>query len=196
LTTGVIGWIITAMNWQVAAWMVAVVGGLIAAGLAIYEAFENRKLRERELRWKQAESGKRIIDEIFHEPGSNAATLMLDSWHRSYDIDGKETKIAWQDVISALNVESFQHEDKRAIFVRDCFDLLFYYLDGFEHFIQAGLTTFEDVRFPTEYYIDMMAEDEKEKAIIIAYIRECKYRQIWQFLDRFPSWTGRSAKKP
>src|SRR5262249_44293221 len=143
LTTGLVGPIIAAMNpnpWQVAAWMVAVGGGLIAAGIAIHQAFENRKLRERELRWKQAESGKRLIDEIFHEAGSNAATLMLDSWHRNYAIEGKETKIAWKDVISALNVESFQHEDKRDIFVRDCFDLLFYYLDGFEHFIQAGLT--------------------------------------------------------
>ncbi len=175
--------------WQVAAWIVAVVGGLIAAGLAIYQAFENRKLRERELRWRQAESGKQLIDEIFREPGSNAATLMLDSWHRSYTLpDGTEAKIAWADVIEALHVDSFRREDSQTVYVRDCFDLLFYYLDGLEHFIQAGLTTFEDVRFPTEYYVDMISEDEKEKAIIVAYIQACKYKNIWKFLERFPAW--------
>jgi hypothetical protein len=188
------GTIIASMNpsfWQVAAWIVAVLGGLITAWLAIYQAFENRKLRERELHWKQAESGKRLIDEIFHEPGSNAATLMLDSWDRTYTLaDGSEARIAWADVIKALNIESFQKEDSQMVFVRDCFDLLLYYLDGFEHLIQAGLTTFEDVRFPTEYYVDMIAEDEKEKAIIAAYIRACKYKNIWQFLERFPAWNG------
>jgi hypothetical protein len=182
--------------WQVATWIVGVVGGLIAAGLAIYQAFENRKLRERELRWKQAESGRRLIDEIFHAPDSNTATLMLDSWHRVYVLpDGTKSELAWADVIKALDVGSFSQDDIQTVFVRDCFDLLFYYLDGFEHLIQAGLTTFEDVRFPTEYYVDMIAEDEKEKAIIAAYIRACKYKNIWQFLERFPAWRRTPTEK-
>jgi hypothetical protein len=63
--------------------------------------------------------------------------------------------------------------------------MLFYYFDRFEHLIQAGLTTFEDLRMPIQYYVDMMAED---KAVFVSYIRYCKYQNIWQFLDRFPEW--------
>lgn len=170
--------------------MVAVIGGLTAAALAILQAIQNRRQRERELRWKQAEWGKRLIDDIFHDTFSNSATLMLDSWHRPYSVPGAgDIKIAWQeDVLPALKVESFNAEDLKSDFVRDCFDMLFYFLDRFEHLIQAGLTTFEDLRMPIEYYVDMMAED---KTVFVAYIRFCKYKNIWQFLDRFPEWANK-----
>jgi hypothetical protein len=171
----------------------AVVGGLIAATLGILEAFQSRRLRERELRWKQAESGKHLIDEIFHESSSNAATLMLDSWDRTYMIaSGSEVEIAWKDVLRALNVESFDKEDTKSVFIRDCFDMLFYYLDRFEHLIEAGLTTFEDVQLPIEYYVDMMAE---HKVVIAAYIHACKYKKIWHFLNRFPAWVRPPKQK-
>jgi len=172
--------------WQVGAWIVAIVGGLIAAGLAIWQAAQNRQQRALELRWKQADSAKHLIDEIFHDEFSNCATLMLDSWDRAYPIPGaSKVKIPWEDVVRALKVQSFDTEDLKSIFVRDCFDTLFYYLDRFEHFIQVGLTTFEDLRMPTQYYVDMMAED---KALFVSYIKYCKYTNIWQFLDRFPKW--------
>lgn len=172
--------------WQVGTWIVAVFGGLTAAGLGIWQAVENRRQRVRELRWKQAESAKRLIDEMFHEELSNFATLMLDSWSRMYPIpQAGEVKIAWEDILEALKVERFANEDPKNDFVRDCFDMFFYYLDRFEHLIQAELTTFEDLRTPLQYYVDMMAED---KAVFVPYIQFCKYKNIWQFLERFPNW--------
>lgn len=175
--------------WQIGAWVVAVFGGLTAAGLGIWQAVQNRQQRAKELRWKQADSAKQLIDEMFHEELSNFATIMLDSWGRTYPVPGAgEVRIAWDDVLEALKVESFATEDSKPDFIRDCFDMLLYYLDRFEHLIQAELITFEDIRTPVQYYVDMMAED---KAVFVPYIRFCKYTNIWQFLDRFPQWTER-----
>src|SRR5260370_27595918 len=178
--------------WQVGGWRVAGVGGLTAAALGILQAIQNRQLREKELRWKQAESGKHLIDEIFDEDLSNSATLILDSWDRTYKVPGGDkVKLAWNDVVRALDMKFFDEDNPQNDFVRDCFDMLFYYLDRLEHLIQAGLTTFEDVRLPIEYYVDMLAERE-DRTVIEAYIRACKYQKIWKFLDRFPAW----AKPP
>ncbi len=175
--------------WQVGAWIVAIVGGLTAAGLGIWQAVQNREQRARELRWKQAQSAKELIDELFHENFSNFATLMLDSWARTYPVpQGGDITITWEEVLECLKVGSFQSEDAKSDFVRDCFDMLFYYLDRFEHLIQAGLTTFEDLRMPAQYYVDLMAED---KAVFVTYIEFCKYSNIWHFLDRFPSWAAK-----
>ena len=139
---------------QIGAWMVAVFGRLTAAGLGILQAFQNRQQRKKELCWKQAEWGKRLIDEIFEDRFSNSATLMLDSWHRQYQIPGKEkikVKIAWkEDVVPALKTKSFNQEDVKVDFIRDSFDTLFHLLDRIEHLILANLTTFEDVCIPIQ----------------------------------------------
>ena len=146
----------------------------------------DRHQRARELRWKQAESARQLIDQMFHEEDSNYATIMLDSYTRTYPVPGAgDVEITWTDVLQALNVQSFAKEDPKSDFIRDCFDMLIYYLDRFEHLIQAGLITFEHVRTPIQYYVDPMAE---HKAIFIPYIQFCKYKNIWRFLDRFPEW--------
>src|SRR5689334_14801935 len=131
--------------WQLGTWIVGIIGGLVAATVAIAQQIQNRRQRERELRWKQAECGKKLIDEIFHDPYSNAATLMLDSWQRSYSVpDAGKMDIDWDDhVRPALNVDSWDNEDPKSSFVRDSFDMLFYLLDRFECLLQVELTTFE-----------------------------------------------------
>jgi hypothetical protein len=174
--------------WQLGTWIVAVVGGLTAAGLGILQAVQNRRQRARELRWKQADSGKQLIDELFQDDPSNSGSLMLDSWARTYPVPGAgEVRIAWKDVVQALKIESIDSDDAKSEFIRECCDTLLFHLDRFEHFIQAGLTTFEDVRTPTQYYVDLMAED---KGLWIRYIEFCKYQKISEFLDRFSQWSG------
>jgi hypothetical protein len=70
-------------------------------------------------------------------------------------------------------------------FVRDAFDTLYYYLDRFEHFIRVGLTSFEDVSSPLDYYVDYLAEDKNTHEQYIALTR---YTRVTQFLERFPRW--------
>jgi uncharacterized protein HemX len=54
---------------QVGSWAVAIIGGLIAAGVAIYQQRANRKQREIELRWNQAKLGRELFDQMFNTSG-------------------------------------------------------------------------------------------------------------------------------
>src|SRR5688500_14065605 len=63
---------------QVAAWIVAVIGGLIAAGKAISELRNSTQQKKRDLRWRQAEMAKQLLDELFGNLEARAALKMLD----------------------------------------------------------------------------------------------------------------------
>lgn len=64
---------------QIAAWAVAVVGGLIAAFKAIDEW-------RKDLRWKQAEMAKTCLDEIQDSQLASAALKMLDWTGLSFEL--------------------------------------------------------------------------------------------------------------
>ncbi|MEA3093651.1 MAG: hypothetical protein QOJ04_4993 [Caballeronia sp.] len=127
--------------WQVNSWKAAVIAGLITAFLAVVQAIVATLQRRRELRWKQAETGRDLMDKLLDEPLSNAALLMLDSDVRIYKIGEKESaRIAAADMLAALCAQDPPQEAIHE-FVRDAFDTLYYYLDRCEHFIAVGLTT-------------------------------------------------------
>ncbi len=67
---------------QVAAWFVAVVGGLIAAGIALWQANQNQRQRALDLRWKQAAAGRDLVDEMLDDEAASDALAMLDSDER------------------------------------------------------------------------------------------------------------------
>ena len=84
---------------------VAIIGGLIAAFRAIVEMQQNRQQRVKELRWRQANLAKDVLDEMFSHPYSENAVFMLD-WDqgkRMYEVK-KDTfeSISYHDVISAI----------------------------------------------------------------------------------------------
>jgi|SRR5215204_4224341 len=165
--------------------VVAIVGGLTAAFLAIWQAGQNLKQRKRELRWKQAELGKKIIDEIFDYQPSRDALLMVEGRKRHYKItEGDSEVIVYPEIISALRLE-VSNNRRRQIYIQDGFDSLFYYLDRIEHFLGINLITFDDVRNPMEYYARKMAKDKK---VFLDYINTINYKGAAEFLNRFQSW--------
>jgi hypothetical protein len=179
--------------WQVTAWQAAVFGGLITAFLAVLQALIATRQRSRELRWKKAETGRDLADRIFSEPLSNAALLMLDSEIRSYKIgDTIEVTINVADMLAALTAKELP-QSPTFDFIRDAFDTLYFYLDRIEHFIGVGLTSFEDVQSPLDYYVDYLAED---KQIHLDYIGITRYTRVTQFLDRFHHWQSPRAVRP
>jgi len=170
---------------QVAAWFVAVVGGLIAAGLALWQAAQNHQQREKDLRWKQAAAGRDLVDEMLDDEGASVALDMLDSDEREYELDdGASATITAEQVLAALKLPPKSDADD-CVYVRECFDALFYYFARFEHFLKTGLVTFEDVREPAEYYVEYLAED---KPLYLKYVEVARFRSVPEFLDRFPSW--------
>ncbi len=177
---------------QLGAWITAIVGGLVAAGLGIWQAVLNRRQRAKELRWRQAEAGKKLIDEMLDDKLADAALTMLDSDERTFRHDDQTYEVTSADVVAALTLsEKGPHDNgPKAKFIRDCFDSLFFFFAIFEHYIQTELTTFEDVREPAEYYVRELADD---KELHIAYIKEVLFRNLPAFMNRFDSWR---SKKP
>lgn len=170
---------------------ITIIGGFIAASLAIYNLILNRKIREKELRFKQAQMGKQIVEEMFDDDAAGSALLMIDFEKRSFDIGSKKKIVINRaDVLHALNPEN-KNEDSKTIFIRESFDGLFYFLDRFEHFVQIGLTTFEDVAVPIKYYTSLMTT---QKTTFLRYIQLTQFERAITFLNRFPIWVKAPAK--
>jgi hypothetical protein len=149
---------------QDAPWPLVVGGGLVTALMAVVTAMGTLRQRRREHRWRQAELGKRVLDELFADPFSRDACYMLDVERRQYPaLRGADTTVSFAEVRDALRLarERVQLQKRlsasddlspKHIFICDCFDVLFYRLNRLEHFIENKLVRFGDVVTPLEYY--------------------------------------------
>jgi hypothetical protein len=171
--------------WQAAALFVATIGGPITAGLAIGQAVANRAQRKQDLRWKQAELARELSEEVWKTADSHYALEMIDFRGRTFTLPSqKPITIQEPDVLAALRLPD-EPNDEQSVFIRDCFDELFYFFERFEHSIRIGLITFEDVRFPWEYYAGVLA---RYKNTMVDYNRALFYDRALAFLNRFDQW--------
>lgn len=139
--------------------LVATVGGLVAAGKAIYEMQLNRQQRAKELRWRQANVGKELIDEFHENTLASAAMRMLDWNGREFEVTKDAlVPISTADVLGGLRTEGLNFLDDKDAFIRDSFDSFFFHVHRVEQSIRNELTTLEDVRFPLDYYGEKMSE--------------------------------------
>ena len=140
---------------QAASLVVISIGGLIAAFRAVYEMQQNREQRAEELRWRRANVAKGILDELFSNPQSQYATLILD-WserQREYEIKkGYNQAISYDEVVAAVGKMQEADLSDKEVFIRDCFDCFFYLIDRIEHSIQIKLISSEDVDAPLRRY--------------------------------------------
>jgi hypothetical protein len=91
-----------------------------------------REQRDRELRWRQAQAGKELNDDMPDDPLTWPALQMLDYSGREFELPSKKrTMITHGDVRHSLNPQKTVTEE-RHIHIRDCFDSLFYYMAMFD----------------------------------------------------------------
>jgi hypothetical protein len=180
----------TTKDWlQAVSWMAVAVGVVVTVIRFWSELRLGREQRERELRWKQAEAGKELNDEMLDDPLAWPALLMLDYGGREFELPSKRrASITHQDVRQALNPQTHV-VDEKDIHVRDCFDSLFYYMAMFDHYMTSALIRQEDVAYPLEYYVPLLCEFRPE---IDRYLEEFRLDRARTFLRRYPSW--RSAE--
>lgn len=179
-------------NWiQAVFWIIASIGALIAAFKAISELRENRIQRIKELRWKQANLAKELLDEMFEDKYSMAAMLMLDWDGREFNIvEGKNEEISYDELPAALTTDADSMKKgfyQKQVFIRDCFDRFFYHLDRLEWCIKTDLILFEDVSFPTSYYIERMKKHQKrfEQIVFENFMDTFGYKAALKFFRRF-----------
>jgi hypothetical protein len=168
-------------QWQI---QVAVIGAIITALLAVFQALATLVQRRHEMRTKQAETGRALVEEMLEQADGALRLLEFDS--DEYELDNGVLKpIASKDVTQSLK-QPVERQDAVAIFVRESFDSLFYYFEQFEHYIHVRSTQFEDVQAPAEYYITYMAEDRE---LYSEYLKTTMFKRAARFLNRFESWT-------
>ena len=167
--------------------LVAVLAGFAGIIKILYEMQQGRELRARELRWKQAQAAKELNDKMLADKEVVAALLMLDWNGREFEVKpGQREAIASEDMVGALRTTRLDFTDKEA-YIRDCFDMLFYYLGLFEHYIRRGLVDPLDLEHPIEYYVRILGS---KRAAFEPYLAEYGFDRAKSFLERFPSWRG------
>lgn len=147
--------------------LVKIVGGVIAAGAAIFATFkaliewrratEQRReelvLRQREYRQKQAVFGREIVREIFADTKARAALKMLDWLDDEYvDDDGVQYRIRRDQIQSAMRTTNLTFTNAEA-FVRTRFEALYDHLEQVEHLITLGVLAFDDIETAFRYYV-------------------------------------------
>ena|SRR5215204_1069644 len=175
---------------QVISWGVAIIGGLVAAFVALYQLSASNKQRRRELRWQQANAGRQLLDEMFDDSKSKDALRMLDFPGRDEfkDIPASDKKVGFSDIRKALEVTTtndgdyltFTYKDDKSVFIRDRFDGLFYYLERFEYFRENELLEFRDIRTPIEYYAKIIA---KHNGLFLHYSKTVGYDGAAKLLE-------------
>jgi hypothetical protein len=176
----------TAKDWlQVISWLAVAFGLVVAVIRFRVELRLGREQRERELRWKQAEAGKELNDEMLDDPLAWPALQMADYGGRSFQLPSSQrVSVTDQDVRYALHPGS-SIVDEKHIFIRDCFDNLFYSLAMFDHYIDSALVRPEDVSYPIEYYVPRLRKFAPE---IDGYLEAFELHRARKFLRRYQSW--------
>ncbi len=176
---------------QIGAWAIAIIGGLITAYKAVKEMQRSNEQRREDMRWKQAEMAKKCLDEIFSNSQARAALRMLDWTGAIYaKPDGTKTgPIKHEERRVALRAKStfFFPSGDDGPFIRDAYDELFDGFERLEHFIRIKLILFEDVKQPLSYYVGKLAVQE-ERVVIQPFLKEYGFQLAQDFLHRFPVW--------
>ena len=167
--------------------LAAIIAGLFAIHKGRREVQQNRDQRAQELRWRQAQSGKELNDEMLDDPPARAAMDMLDYSFKSYtDKRGNPLEITTAEWTHGLRTTQLNLSAKDE-YVRQCFDNLLYYMGILEHHISRGLVLFDDVAYPIEYYVERMVP---QAPTLMRYIQTYKFHRSAAFLNRFPEWTA------
>lgn len=173
----------------------ALVGGAWAFYRYVDERQQDRQQRidelkqqRTELRWRQAQAAKQLLDEMQEDSQAVAAMDMLDSESRIFEI-APDTRV---DITVARWLAALQPAPDSAnvlldSFVRGCFDSLFYFMAMLDHYVAREFVLFEDAKFPLDYYIKIMAED---KAVYRSYLSSYGLTGTERFLERFPDWVN------
>src|SRR5712672_1937495 len=100
---------------------------------------------------QKASKAKDLVDTMLEDDDAEKAVYIIEGrFPICKDAEGAMRQVVLADVLDALTTPRI---DPVLNSIRDSFDALFYHYALFEHHIETELVTFEDVRFPADYYI-------------------------------------------
>ena len=170
-------------SWEITAWAVSTAIASLGAAMGLWQARQSYNQRKLEYRWRQAEMGKKLVDEMFEDEDAYNAALIMDKILKEVTLpSGERVPVSMPDVVSTLKSPDSSGMEMQ-LYIHRCFDSFFYHLDRFEHFIQINLVRREDVSVPARYYATILSKyDETFKAYLnyIGYIRALQFLEhLW-----------------
>jgi len=163
---------------------VGIIGGLIAAFIGIYQLWQSNVLDGRELRWKQAELAREMVNKMMADEGWKAMEMM--DWEdegREYEINGHKEKVNANAVYAALESDESTDKDRHII---DRLDRTFFLVSQLESAVRSDLVRFEDVKFPLSWYATKRMCPRKQ--LFEAYMKENSAPETLQFFQRLDEW--------
>jgi hypothetical protein len=164
--------------------LVGIVGGLIAAFVGIYQLWQSNVQNGRELRWKQAELAREMVNKMVDDEGWKAMEMM--DWEdegREYEINGQKEKINVNAVYAALEKSESTDKDRHII---DRLDRTFFLVSQLESAVRSDLIKIEDVRFPLSWYAAKRMCPRKQ--LFEGYMKENSAPETLQFFRRLDEW--------
>lgn len=172
--------------------LVKIIGGAI--GVILF--FIGFKRYKKEQTWKRKEFVAKEIKEIHQDKIIVNAMLMLDWSNRAIELFPEHPEYEKRSVLvdrktleKALipHVKRKRNFTKEEIAIRDTFDHFFITLTKFEHFIQAGMVSYEDFFPYLHYWIDLIALNlpERTKSMLHNYLLTYEYSGVINLIKRF-----------
>jgi hypothetical protein len=163
---------------------VGIIGGLIAAFIGIYQLWQSNVQNGRELRWKQAELAREMVNKMMDDEGWKAMEMM--DWEdegREYEINGQKEKINANAVYAALEKDESTDKDRHII---DRLDRTFFLVSQLESAVRSDLVRIEDVKFPLSWYAAKRMCPRKQ--LFEAYMKENSAPETLQFFQHLDEW--------
>jgi hypothetical protein len=164
--------------------LIGIIGGLIAIFTGIYQLGQGNVQNARELRWKQAELAREMVNKMMEDEGWKAMEMM--DWEdegREYEINGHKEKVNANAVYAALEKSESTDKDR---YIIDRLDRTFFLVSQLESAVRSDLVRIEDVRFPLSWYAAKRMCPRKQ--LFEAYMKENSAPETLQFFQRLDEW--------
>ena len=166
--------------------LVGIIGGLIAVFTGLYQFGQGNVQSARELRWKQAEMAREMVNKMVSDEGWKAMEMMdWDDEGRDYEINGHKEKVNANAVYSALEKSESTDKDR---YIIDRLDRAFFLVSQLESAVRSDLVKIEDVRFPLSWYAAKRMCPRKQ--LFEAYLKENAAPETLQFFQRLDEWNN------
>lgn len=164
--------------------LVGIVGGLIAVFTGIYQLWQANVQSGRELRWKQSELAREMVNKMMDDEGWKAMEMLdWDDEGREYEVNGRREKINADAVYAALERGESTDTDRHII---DRLDRTFFLVSQLEAAVRSDLVRLEDVRFPLSWYAAKRMCPRRQ--LFEAYMKENAAPETLNFFQRLDEW--------
>ena len=139
-------------------------GTVIFAAITVWKALkelrDNHEQRRNDLKWKQAEAAKNLIDAWMGNKEAFSFCRMIEYENRSFiNEEGNEFHCNVGLIIKALNndaKEIINSVDADERYIRDTCDAFLYYTELMNQGLESNLYLLKNLIFPLRYYLQRM----------------------------------------